>query len=142
MDIGVPTGIHTLCVSLHANVLLTPEPRYADYAYLLLTLIPFVASLSTRFGPACLGGPTERLAAFLRADIPPARGAQADSLPFNWRWRKFPARDVEHLQREIEQDLGRQSTLSHDASKRHGSSDAENRRQLRRDVRACWEACF
>ena len=93
-------------------------------------------------GPTRLGGPSEHLAPFLGSNTTPTSGAEANSLPLYWRRREFAACEIEHLQREIEQDLWRQSTLSHDAPKRHGSSDAENRRQLRRDVGACWGACF
>ncbi|MEQ1872052.1 MAG: hypothetical protein ABL961_18710, partial [Vicinamibacterales bacterium] len=91
---------------------------------------PLVASRSTRLGPACLGGPTECLTSFLGCDIPPPRSAEPNGLAFYWRWGKFPTRDVEHLQGEIEQDLRRKSRLSHDPPERHRSSDAQARRQF------------
>ena len=86
------------------------------------------------FGPARLGSVSESLAPFLRADIAPARGSEANRLPFYWRRREFTTRDVEHFQREIEQDLRRQTALTHDASKRHGSSDTQTRRQVGRNL--------
>lgn len=93
-------------------------------------------------GPPRLSGVSQSLAPFFRADIAPTRGAEANSLPLYWRRREFSARDVEHLQREIQQDLRRQSTLSHDASKRHGSSDAKTRRQVGRNMSGRWGAHF
>ena len=105
-------------------------------------MIAFVAARATVLGPPRLGCVSEGLAPLFRADIAPTRGAEANGLSLYWRRREFAAREIEHLQREIEQDLWRQSTLSHDAPKRHGSSDAENRRQLRRDVHCCLGACF
>src|SRR5213594_2451506 len=106
-------------------MVLAPKPLYADSAYLLLALIPFVACRSPRFGPACLGGATKCLTSFLGSNIPPPRGAQAYGLTLYWRGREFPTRDVEHFQGEIEQDLRRKTSLSHDPSERHRSSDAK-----------------
>jgi hypothetical protein len=68
-------------------------------------LVAFVAIVATRLGPPSLRGLPKRLAPFLGAHIPPAGGAQADSLPLYWRWREFSARDIEHLQREIKKDF-------------------------------------
>ena len=89
---------------------------YADSACLLLVLLSLVAPGVTWLSPSRLGGSTKRLAPFLWAHIAPTGRAQANCLPFNRGRREFPARDVEHLQREIEQDLRRKSRLSHDAS--------------------------
>jgi len=127
---------------LHARILIAPGPWYGSSAYLLLALIPFVASRSPRFGPARLGGATKCLTSFLGSDIPPPRSAEANGLPFYWRRGKFPTRDVEHLQGEIEQDLRRKTSLSHDPSERHRSSDAKARRQFRWNVSACGGIVF
>lgn len=126
----MPSDLSSQYVSLHVYLLLPPVRWYADSAYLLLALIPLVASRATRFGPSCLGGPTECLTPFLGSDIPPPRRAEANGLAFYWRWGKFSTRDVEHLQGEIEQDLRRKSRLSHDPPERHRSSDAQTRRQF------------
>ena len=82
---------------------------------LLLPLVAFVTIVATRLGPPSLRGLPQRLAPFLWADVSPSGSAQADSLPFYWRWREFSTGDVEHLQREIEKDFGRKPGLSHDA---------------------------
>src|SRR5258708_17374976 len=98
-------------------------PLYADSAYLLLALIPFVACRSPRFGPACLGGATKCLTSFLGSNISPPRSAETNGLTLYWRRGKFPPRDVEHLQGAIEQDLRTEPRLSHDPPARHRSSD-------------------
>ena len=76
-------------------------------------------------GPPRLRGFPERLATDRRANVPPARGAEANSLPFYGGWRELSAGDIEHFQREIDQDLRRKSALPHDALQRHASSHAE-----------------
>lgn len=92
--------------------------------------------------PPGLGSLPERLAADLRTDVPPARGAKTNSLPFYWRWRELSAGDVEHLQREIDQDLRGKSALSHDALQRHASPNAETRRQILGDLSAAYRTRF
>ena len=77
------------------------------FCVLLLSLVALIAIIATRLGPPSLRGLPQRLAPFLWADVPPTGGAQADSLPFYWRWREFSAGDIEHLQREIEKNLWR-----------------------------------
>ena len=89
-------------------------------------------------GPPGLGGLAERLAADLRTDVPPARGAKTNSLPFYRRWRELSAGDVEHLQREIDQDLRGKSALSHDALQRHASPHTQTRRQILGDLGATY----
>jgi hypothetical protein len=78
-------------------------------------LVAFVTIVATWLGPPSLRGLPQRFASFLRTDVSPSGGAQADSLPFYWRWREFSTGDVEHLQREIEKDFWRKTGLSHDA---------------------------
>lgn len=92
--------------------------------------------------PPGLGSLPERLAADLRTDVPPARGAETNSLPFYWRWRELSAGDVEHLQREIDQDLRGKSALSHDALQRHASPDAETRGEILGDLSAAYRTRF
>src|SRR5687768_13580450 len=110
--------------------------RYADSAYLLLSLQRLVVSGAPVLCPPRLGGLPERLAADLRADVPPARRTEADSLPLYWRRRKLSARYVEHLQREIDQDLRRKPALPHDALQRHASPHTQTRRQILGDLGA------
>ena len=92
--------------------------------------------------PPGLGGFPECLAADLRADVPPARGAETNSLPFYWRWRELSAGDVQHLQREIDQDLRGKSALSHDALQRHASPDAETGGEILGDLSAAYRTRF
>jgi hypothetical protein len=59
----------------------------------------------------------QRLAALFRTDVSPARGTKTNGLTFyGLRSESFQTRDVEHLQRKIEQHLWRKACLSHDTS--------------------------
>jgi hypothetical protein len=93
-------------------------------------MIAFVEVGVAMLCPPGLGGVSESLASFFSAYVAPARGAEAKGLPFYWRRREFSTCDVEQLQREIEQDLRWKSGLSHDAAKRHRSSDTQTCRQF------------
>ena len=97
---------------------------------LLLPLVPLVALSAPRLGPPGLRGLPQSLASFLGTDVAPTSSAEANGLPFYWRRGEFSARDVEHLQCEVEEDLRRKSGLSHDSAERHRSSDAQTRRQF------------
>ena len=116
--------------------------QYADSVYLLLALRSLIPIRASMLCPPRLGGLSERLAADLRTDVPPARCTKADSLPFNRRWREFPAGDVEHLQREIDQDLRRKSTLPHDALQRHASPYAQTAREIVGDLSVTYRTRF
>ena len=92
--------------------------------------------------PYLLGCAAHCRTPFLSGHVAPARGTEADRLSAYGRGSEFSTGDVEHLQRQIEQDLRRQPTLSHDASKRRGSPDAETRGQRRRNRGTCLGAFF
>lgn len=72
------------------------------------------------FGPSSLCGSPQKLTSLFGADIAPARSAQADRRSMDRFWRQFPARNVEELEGEIEQDLGRKTRVTHDAAKPGG----------------------
>jgi len=92
---------------------------------LLFGRVLFGLSSAAMFIPSRLRGATESLAALLRCHITPSGGAEADSLPLYWRRRQFSTRHVENFQREIEQNLWRKPTLSHDASQRDRAPNAQ-----------------
>lgn len=92
--------------------------------------------------PPGLGSLPERLAADLRTDVPPACGTKTNRLPFYWRRRELSAGDVEHLQREIDQDLRGKSALSHDALQRHASPYAETGGEILGDLSAAYRTRF
>ena len=92
--------------------------------------------------PSSLGSLPESLTPNLRADVPPARGPETDSLPFYRRWRELSAGDVEHLQREINQDLRGKSALSHDALQRHASPHAQTGGEILGDLSASYHTRF
>jgi hypothetical protein len=109
---------------------------------LLLAVTALIAIGITVFAPACLGRPAEGLATFLGPNVPPPRRPQTHSLALYGRRREFTTGDVEHLQREIEQDLRRKPGLSHDSSERRRPSDAQARRQFRGHMSAGRRTCF
>lgn len=134
-----PSANALACMSVYCTV---PVLLVRRLCVLLLPLVALVAIIAARLGPASLRGLPQRFASFLRTDVSPPGSAQADSLPFYWRWREFSTGNVEHLQREIEKDFGRKPGLSHDAPQRHRSSDAQTRRKIRRNMSACRGAGF
>lgn len=115
---------------------------HSDIAALGLTWIVFVPAWATGLGPARLSGASEHGAPFLGPHVAPARGTEADRLSAYGRGSEFATGEVEYLQRQIEQDLRRQRTLSHDAPKRRGSPHAEIRGQRRRNRGTCLGAFF
>src|SRR5687767_12319056 len=92
--------------------------------------------------PARLRGQAQRLAAVFWTDVPPTRSAKAYGLPFYWRRRQFPARDVEQFKRQVEQRLGGQSALADDSAQRHRSAHAEKSREFFGNLRGGWGASF
>jgi hypothetical protein len=93
---------------------------------MLVHLTPSGLPLLVLFGladliPASLSCPTQCFAPLFSADVAPSRRTQADRLTLNRRGRQLPTGDIQYFQCEIEQDLGRQSRLSHDSLERHAS---------------------
>lgn len=84
----------------------------------------------TFLGPPRLGGPSQRLAAFFGTDVAPTRGAETDGGPVNRRGRQASRSNIKHLNRKIEQGLGWESSLSHDALQAYRAARSEQARQL------------
>ena len=87
-------------------------------------------SRPARFGPARLRRFSEGLAALFGADIAPARRAKTNSCSPDRLRREFPARDIEELNRKIEQDLRWQTGLTHHAAEPRRATRAEHAGQL------------
>lgn len=107
-------------------------------------LVPLPSPASV-FGPSGLRRASEDPAAFFRTDIPPSRRTQTDGDALNGRWRQFTARQVEHLDREIQQRLWWETGLAHDAAQSRGPARTKHARDFRiqnvDDGVACCCAC-
>jgi hypothetical protein len=76
-------------------------------------------------GPPGLGRFAQHSASVFRTDIPPARGAKTYGRSLD-RFRREPsARNVEQLDREIEEDFGWKARLSHYTPESSGPSRTE-----------------
>lgn len=85
---------------------------------------------SSGLGPARLRRFSQRSAALLGTYVPPARGAKADGRSVNGFWRESSTRDVEELNRQIEERLRREACVAHQAAQSCRSAGAENLREL------------
>jgi len=80
--------------------------------------------------PPRFDGSPQDAASLRSADVAPASGAQGDSGPLDGWSRKFPARDVDELKRQIQEDFGGKAGLAHDDAQPGAASGAEGARQF------------
>ena len=93
------------------------------------TLIPAL------LGPARFDGPPSGLAPFLWAHVAPSRGAEAYGRALYGLCSERATGDVEDLEGEVEQHLGRQSALAHDSTQPRRTPDAQHACEVRGEQR-------
>jgi hypothetical protein len=73
--------------------------------------------------------------AFFGTDVSPASRAETDRGSLNRRWRELSAGEIEHFDRQIEQDFRRKAGMTHEAPQARGAPRAQHPREFGRQVR-------
>ena len=75
-------------------------------------------------------------AAFFSADVAPTRRPEADRGSLNRLWRELSTGEIEHFDRQIEQDFRRKAGMTHEAPQPRRAPRAQHPREFGRQVRA------
>lgn len=81
--------------------------------------------------PSRQRGAAKYFAAFLRADIAPSCGAQAERSPPDWRWRQLSRSNINDFKCQIEQHFWREACLAYHRSQSLTAACPESMGQLR-----------
>ena len=73
--------------------------------------------------------------AFFGADVTPTRRAEADRGSLNRLGRELSTGQIEHFDRQIEQDFRRKAGVTHEASQARRAPRAQHPREFGRQVR-------
>ena len=86
--------------------------------------------------PSCLRRFAHHATAFFGADVAPTRRAEADRGSLNRLGGELSTREIEHFDRQIEQDFRRKAGVTHEASQARRAPAAQHPREFGGQVRA------
>jgi hypothetical protein len=75
-------------------------------------------------------------AAFFSADVAPPSRAETNRGSLNRRWREPSTGEIEHFDRQIEQDFRRKAGMTHEAPQTRRPSRAQHPREFGSQIRA------
>jgi hypothetical protein len=73
--------------------------------------------------------------AFFGTDVTPTRRAEADSGSLDRLGRELSTGEIEHFDRQVEQDFWRKASVTHEASQARRAPRAQHPREFGRQVR-------
>ena len=84
--------------------------------------------------PSCLRRFAHDATTFFDADVTPTRRAEADRGSLNRLWREPSTGEIEHFDRQIEQDFRRKAGMTHEAPQPRRAPRAQHPREFGRQV--------
>ena len=73
--------------------------------------------------------------AFFGTDVTPTCRAEADGGSLNRLWRELSTGEIEHFDRQVEQDFWRKASVTHEAPQTRRAPRAQHPREFGRQVR-------